>query len=75
MFDNETKNFVCNLVFGEKLFGLLKWDRKVIKTSLQNLVRGERANLVNDQENGGPNEANLNHNGLILVECVPEQID
>jgi hypothetical protein len=68
MFDNKTKNFVRNLVFGEKLFGLLKWDRKTIRTSLQSLVRGERANLKRDQEN-------LDHNDLIVVESVPEHTE
>ncbi|CAF4641293.1 unnamed protein product, partial [Rotaria sp. Silwood2] len=72
MLDNKTKGFVRNLAFGEKLFGHLKWDRKTIKTSLQNLIRGERANLKRDQKNGCPNEQTLDHNGLIVAESVPE---
>ncbi|CAF2948103.1 unnamed protein product [Rotaria sp. Silwood2] len=61
--------------FGEKLFGHLKWDRKTIKTSLQNLIRGERANLKRDQKNGCPNEQTLDHNGLIVAESVPEHTE
>ncbi len=54
--ENKTKIFVHNLAFGEKLFGRLIWNRKCIKTSLQNLIRGERAQLKHDQENGLPNQ-------------------
>ncbi|CAF3117712.1 unnamed protein product [Rotaria sp. Silwood2] len=61
--------------FGEKLFGHLKWDRKTIKTSLQNLIRGERANLKRDQKNGCPNEQTLDHNGLIVAESFPEHTE
>ncbi|CAF4135243.1 unnamed protein product [Rotaria sp. Silwood2] len=75
MLDNKTKGFVRNLAFGEKLFGHLKWDRKTIKTSLQNLIRGERANLKRDQKNGCPNEQTLDHNGLIVAESVPEHTE
>ncbi|CAF1378041.1 unnamed protein product [Didymodactylos carnosus] len=61
--------------FGEKLFGHLKWDRKTIKTSLQNLIRAERSNLKRDQKNGCPNEQNLDHKGLVVVESVPEHTE
>ncbi|CAF4144782.1 unnamed protein product, partial [Rotaria sordida] len=47
--------------FGEKLFGRLKWDRKTVKISLQNFIRGERSNLKHDQHKYDLNELNPDH--------------
>ncbi|CAF3734987.1 unnamed protein product [Rotaria sp. Silwood1] len=51
--------------FGEKLFGCLKWDRKAIKISLQNFIRGERANMKQDQHAHGVVEQNDNHDDVV----------
>ncbi|CAF2866496.1 unnamed protein product [Rotaria sp. Silwood2] len=50
---------------GEKLFGCLKWDRKAIKISLQNFIRGERANMKQDQHAHGAVEQNDNHDDVV----------
>ncbi|CAF4396510.1 unnamed protein product [Rotaria sp. Silwood2] len=64
-----------SISFGEKLFGRLKWDKKNIKISLQNFIRGERANLKRDQHKNDLNEANPDHSGSMVAEVVPEHIE
>jgi hypothetical protein len=57
------------------LFGRFKWDRKNIKTSLQNFIRSERANLKRDHDKDYLNEEDMNNNGLIVAEEIHEHFE
>ncbi|CAF1423063.1 unnamed protein product [Rotaria magnacalcarata] len=52
--------------FGEKYFGRLKWNRKNVKISLQNFIRGERANSKRNQNTDDLNEQNIDHDDSVI---------
>ncbi|CAM4840371.1 unnamed protein product, partial [Rotaria magnacalcarata] len=49
---------------GERLFGHIRWDRKTIKTSLQNWIRAERAIIKRSQQNDFQDEQSVK-NGIL----------